>query len=363
MAKQYKGYKGKVSSKIIATGVTAGVLSLAIFGGSIFTTIANKLSNRPIQPEHPYDSGVVDTDTGNASTNPVIKEPSIETEPNYGDFNPEVTLPDLQEPVIPDINDEPIVMDAQYTDVLAKLTAMSKDYIASVTGKTPNVTVTGIGSLNINSNNGEILLLGQLNVGTSFNNFIADITNPDTSLDIYNLSSDSITETDLINGLYEALNDENTQLQSFKMEANKQLSNQAEVIDGILQTRLNDLIALNSTEEAVTKEIAHIKSLLQDTSKLKLSVTRNNCTQDKNGYHYSFTTTVHTGKYVYDVEHILNSTKYLGTSALKQAIEEYLDTVVDYTVCASTSSVVNQTLYIKNQTNEANATVDEALTK
>lgn len=129
----------------------------------------------------------------------------------------------------------------------------------------------------------------------------------------------------------------------------------------MLQNRLAELKALNSTEAVITNEIAHIESLLQDTSKLKLSVTLNNRTDAESGYNYSFSLTIHTGKYVYNVDHVFNSKASLSTTALKQAIEEHLDTVVDFKVESRTSSAVNQALYIINQTAENTTTADTTL--
>ena len=337
--KHFQGYKGKTSAKIIATGVTAGVISLAIIGG----TVANKIINRPT-PEHPYnDSYVSDNNNNN-----FVQEPNIDMEAGYDDFTPDPILPELNQPIIPDNNDNNEELGVEFVEVLAKLTNRSKDYITSVTGTTPNLTISGLTSMNINSNKNEIVLLGQVKVGDNFNHFIATMSNINNGLKIYSLSGGEISETEFINALDELVSSEST---DFKLQLKQyiSLSNATSVINNILQSRLGELKALNSTDKAVLDEISHLNNLLKNSENLKLNVLLNS-RQTDNGYNYSFNISVNTGKHVYLSDLEVGSNRVLTTSALKHTIEEYLSVNTDYAVNSITSTSINNALYLISNT-------------
>lgn len=331
--KQFKGYKGKTSAKIIAGVTVSGVLVASIIGGSLISRL-NK--------QHEYDpekeTGIIDM---------LPEDENIQQDPNYTPDTGDSNVGNIPEP---DKNEDKIEMGVEFVEVLAKLTNKSKDYIATTTGTTPNLTITGLSSMTVNPNSGEIVILGQFSMGDKFNNFVASMTNMDTNLEVYNLSSESITEAEFVSALDELLTAEDT---TFKLQLKQhiKLSNENEVIMSMLNTRLNELTALNSTDQSVIDEIDHINALLQDTSKAKLSLLLNNrVTSETGGYDYSFSVAVNTGKYVYSSDHVINSKRMLTTSALKLSIEDYLDTVTDYKVNSITSSAVNQALYVINDT-------------
>lgn len=335
--KHFQGYKGKTSARIIATGVTAGVISLAIIGG----TVANKIINRPT-PEHPYNDSYI-------SDNNFVQEPNIDMEAGYDDFTPDPILPDLNQPIIPDNNDNNEELGVEFVEVLAKLTNRSKDYITSVTGTAPNLTISGLTSMNINSNKNEIVLLGQVKVGDNFNHFIATMSNINNGLKIYNLSGGEISETEFINALDELVSSEST---DFKLQLKQyiSLSNATSVINNILQSRLGELTALNSTDKTVLDEISHLNNLLKNSENLKLNVLLNSRQTTDNGYNYSFNISVNTGKYVYSSDLEVGSNRVLTTSALKHTIEEYLSVNTDYAVNSITSTSINNALYLISNT-------------
>ncbi|MFQ6724457.1 MAG: hypothetical protein ACLRFE_03930, partial [Clostridia bacterium] len=350
--------QGKTRARFLAVGAAAGVVSLAILGSSI----SNKLSNRPLGPENPYDNSFMtdnfeDTTPGYETDN-LVQEPSINTEEitdaeidsetntdEYVDFETETTLPELEEPVVT----EPVVdkdeLGAEFTDVLAKLTNKSKDYINAITGSTPNLTITGFSAITIDSNNCNVLLLGQANIGGKFNNFTSTMTNTDVSLEIYNLSSDNVTEDAFISALDQLLSSETTEFK-LQLKQHFDLSNKQDVIDTILNTRLDELTALNSDNQAVLDEISHINKLLTDTSGLKLNVLLNNRTSVDGGYNYSFTVSVNTGKYFYTSDNSFVSKRILATTALKQTMEAHLTNPDEFSINAIPSTAVNQALHI-----------------
>ncbi len=329
-----KGYK-KFGAKVAAAGVAAGVIAVSITG----FTLASKLSkgNRP-EAEHPYDDTYLSEDI--AIDNTLTQEPTIDMEEGYEDFTPETILPELQKPIIPDDKVEE-TLGVEFVEVLAKLTAKSKEYVASVTGNTPNLTITGLTSMTSNSLNGDVAILGQVKVGENYNHFIASMNNVDTTLAIYQLNDGEVSEEEFINALDEILVNENT---TFKLQLKQyiKLSNAEDVINNMLTNRLE---AIKDDTTAVD-EINQLNTLLADTSKLKLNVLLNNHQTMDGSHNYSFTIMVNTGKYTYSSDLSVTSSRVLTTTALKHAIEEYLDSNKDYAVDTTASSTVNQAIYI-----------------
>lgn len=338
--KHFKGYTGKTSSKIIATGVVAGTIAIGVLGANL----SAKLSNRP-DPDHPYNDNYISENVNNT----LITEPSIDMEAGYEDYVPGETLPELKEPIITNPEEEVEDLGVEFVEVLSKLTTMSKDYIQDKTGSTPNITISGFSSINVKQNSGEVIILGQLTVGDKFNNFIANINNNDTSLEIYNLSADEITEESLVSALDQILSNNNTRY-AVQLKQHMKLANEREVVKSILQTRYDELIALNSTEASIMAELTHLNELLKSNN-LKLSVLLNSCIKGETGYDYSFSLAVNTGKYMYSVDHMLNADSRLATTALKATIEDYLDTATDFTVNAISSNSLNKALYLVNNAN------------
>ena len=341
--KRIKGLTGKTSARVIATSVTAGVIALSIGGYSLFSV----LSNRDQHISNPYGD-----DLSNIQN--VETEPNVNVDPDF-EYNPaDPQVPGLN-PDITNPGDEFEDMGVEFTEILSLLTTKSKDYIHSVTGSTPNnLIVTGFTAMNVDMYAGQVSLLGQVSIGDKFNNFVATIGNNDTSLDIYNLPAD-ISNTEFIDAMHELLTNKDT---TFKTQIKQyfKLSNESEIINDMLNARLDELKSLNSTEANVIAEISYINSLINNRVNLSLSVLLDSRTSGDNGYTYSFGLAIHTGKYMYTSSHSFNSTRPLATSALKHQIEEFLNNTNDYN--ATPSSAVNQALYINNQNLTAQDTTE-----
>ncbi|MBQ8522862.1 MAG: hypothetical protein IJ458_04335 [Clostridia bacterium] len=344
-----KGYK-KGSARIVAAGIAAGAITFTLIGGSI----AYKLKN---QPENPYNEDFV----SDMSPNNLVEEPTIETEPNYGDYQPDEILPELQQPIIPDDSkvDE---MGAEFGDVLALLTQKCKDYIQSTTGGNANsLKVANFNSISIDRYTGEVALVGQLTIGDKINNYVVTMDSENASLSIYGLSTE-VTPQQLIDAMYKYLSNSTTTF-TLQLKQHFTLSNEAEVINNMLQTRLDELNALNSTNPEVLDEINHLNTLLQDNADLNLIVLQNPREELDNGYNYSFSANLHTGKYLYTSNHSFTSNRVLTTSALKLNIEQCLDDVNSYEVSVVESNAVNQALYIVSKNFTSNNKNENTLLK
>jgi len=340
--KHFKGYKGKTSAKFIATGVTAGVITLAIIGGNI----VSKLSNRP-EPEHPYDDSFI-SDIGNNA----VTEPPIVLDPSYeGEFVPEAILPELKDPIIPDEKPDTNIedMSVEFVEVLAKLTNKSKEYIQSIHGNTPNLTIIGLNTMSINNNKSEVQLLGQVKVNDSYNYFVTSLTNPDFNLGIFNLPAENLTEEEFVAALDEILSHEETTF-VIKLSQYLQLSNSTEIIDKMLQTRLNSLNAIESKDQQTINEISHLNNAIQNSDALKLSLILNDRVATDDGYNFSFSIAVNTGKYLYTCDDAIVSKRILTPTALKHKIEEYLSNSTELSINATPSSAINQVLHVINST-------------
>ena len=349
--KQVKGYKGKTSAKVIAVGATAGVISLAIVGGNIIA----RLNQRP-QVDNPYDDTYVsDTTTSpehGANTDNLVTEPPIEMDTSYETgLETETLLPELQETMIPDPTPSNPVEDmgVEFVEVLAKLTNMSKEYINSVHGNTPNLTIMGLNSINVNAGKYEVQLLGQVKVNNTYNYFVASVTNANSALNIYNLSTDSVSETDLVNALDEVLSDKKT---TFALGLNQHvtLSNSSEIIDEMLASRLEDLNTLDQNDASIKAEKTHLNKAISNSDKLELSIVLNDPIKTEKGYHFSFSLAVNTGKYLYVLEDAILSKRLLNPTALKHSIEDHLDNLAELNVLAIPSTPINEALYVINDT-------------
>lgn len=332
--KRFLGYKGRTATKIIITAATAGTVALSIVGGSLFTRL--------------YDSHQ-SNDFNNETTPGFVQEDDIhqiENDPSnsiVGDIETPVdniTKPTPEEP-----------LGVEFVEVLAKLTNKAKQYVQSVTNSSvePNLTITGFSSMAINSNNGEVMMLGQLRMGDNYSNFTATMKNTNNALAIYSLPSDNISEQDLINALNEYIDDEQTQF-SLQLKQHIQVSNQNEVIYNMLQTRLNNLLALNSTEQNIIDEINHLNKAISNVSNLKLTILLDNRQPCQNGYLYAFNASINTGKYVYSSNFSFESNRILATTAVKHNIENRLSDISDCVVTSIPSSAVNKALYLVNST-------------
>lgn len=327
--------------KIIFSALLAGTVTITLLKGSIF-------SNFNRRPELNNES-----DAGNS----LLIEPDIETESNYdAEIGP--ILPGLQNPM-PEIDDKVEDVGVEFVDVLAQLTNMCRDYSNVTLGGTSNLTVVGISTIQADSNTGKVSIIGQIEVNGGYKNFVATASNGNTSLDIFNLSSE-ISETQLSTSLMELLSDEHTEFKFSQKESFK-LSNQRDVIDNILIARLEQLEALNSTDSAILNEIKHINNIIKGNSNASLSVLFNERSESENGYNYSFNISVNTGKYLYTVEQIVSYKRVLSSTALKHALENTLDSTTDYQVSVATISEINSALDLINNT--ANALEEQNLTQ
>lgn len=338
MAKSFKGYTGKLSTKI---GVGVGALLLA---GGIITggTILSRLSNRPdnnADLENNKETGI---------HTPVISPDITPEKPGYEDYTVELVLPELNEPMIPETDQVVEDLGVKFTEVLAKLTNLSKKYIKESHNleSEPNVTIMGLTSIQANSSTGDVVLLGQANVNGKLSNFIATINNTNSSLDIFNLSNKVVTEDEFVGALNHLLDDEYTVFQ-LTLKQHTSLSNEEEVISDILNNRLEDLNSSGLSDQNTLDEIAHITQLLQQNN-LKLNVLLNNRTKSENVYLYSFTICVNTGTYVYSADMAFESEYVLSSTSIKQNIEDYLEVNNIYPVNSATSSAINSALYLIN---------------
>lgn len=337
--KHFTGYKGKTGARIVAGTLTAGIVALGIWGGSMINKFKN--NHETITP------------STEPSTSDLIQEPSLQTPPNYGEYNPGTTLPDLQNPEVPDMSPDidPINPSEEFIDVLAKLTYKSNEYIQSVSGGPSNLKVANYSYLTINASTNELVVLAQNEVNGKFNNSIITISNP--TINIYDTFINSADSADALSQL---LDYDSTSF-SLQLKQYIKLANESEVVARMLQIRLAELQAANSTNNSTKTEIAHLEELLEDVSKVKFSVLLNNTQQNELGYKYSFTTMVNTGKYLYSSDHTTESSHSLSTTALKHNIENTLDDMTECKISAVPSASVNQALYVVNKI--ANSTAKE----
>ena len=332
--KRFLGYKGKTSTKVIITAVTAGTMALSIVSGSLFARLYDKHQSEDWKDD--VTQGFVQED----DIHQIEGDPSNSV---VGDI--ETSVDNIAKPT----PEEPLGV--EFVEVLAKLTNKSKQYVQSVTNSTtePNLTITGFSSMAIDSNKGEVMMLGQLRMGENYSNFTATMTNANRSLEIYNLSSDSVSEQQLIDALNEYVDDAQTNL-SLQLKQHIQVSNQSDVIYNMLQTRLNDLIALNSTEQVILDEISHLNKAISNVNNLKLTILLDNRQPSQNGYTYAFNASVNTGKYVYSSNFAFESNRILATTAVKHNIENRLSDISDCVVTSIPTSAINKALYLVNTT-------------
>ncbi len=340
MSKRFKGYLHKTSSRIIAGSILTGVVVLGVTGGSII----HKLSNRE-EAEHPYDEAT--TEVGYLET-----EDTVETETAGETYNPEETFPELKDPIT-DNNNEEVVLGAEFTDVLAKLTAKSREYIETFNGASSNITVSGISSIKIDSNKGLIVIAGQAKLGDRFSNYKSSVTNSNTALKIYTLqNATDISETDLVNALSELLDSEQSKYE-LKLFGSVVLSNQQQIAIDMLNARLASLEALNSTDTNVIAEINYINKLLDSNKNLYVNLVLNNTVFENNEYKYSFTTVLNTSKYTYSCDYEFTSSRnYAANNALKHTIENHIASNEAKVNMAHTSQIDNGLYLINSKANE-----------
>ena len=378
MAKK-TGYIGKAASKIIAVATTGGIILLTTLGFNIYSRTKDYRPSNTTRPNDTYSdwTDLKDTTIGMDVTtpnpHPIVTEPSITTVPST---TPVETTPVSTTPanttVVPPVSDTTVADTAvadttvpapsikddvntgadielydNFIDVLAKLTSMSKDYIQSVTKSAtqPDLTISGFNVRSIDTNSGDILMVGTLSTGSKISNFVASINNPDTSLDIYNLSSSSITETNLIDALNDLLSSSETELK-IQLKQHFAISNEDDVIVSILESRLDDLETSNSSDAKVQQEIHYLNNLLSNVSDLELSVLLNTRETTNNGYKYSFTTTINTGDFLYYSEHSFETQHQLTSNALRANIENYLaNNLSNSTTYRNSNTEINKILY------------------
>ena len=326
-----KGRKGKIVAPVAAVVITGSVIAAALGGANLIYKLNNE--NRPNSDKNDIVNSELDTDRFNGD---YVQEPDINMENGYGDYTPESILPELQQPIIPEEDNIESTISPEFVDTLAKLTTMAKDYFNS-----SNLTVVGVTSMTANSANGDVKLLGYAKVGNNYNHIVFNMNNVDVGLDVYSLTED-ITEDELILALDQLLNDKGTEYKC-QLKHYISLSNESSIIVNMLNNRLAGLDATADSEE-----IEYINNMLKDTSKLKLNVLLNNRQDLENGYNYSFSIILNTGKYTYSSDFAFESDYVLMSSALKHSIENHLDSNTDFEVNATESTAINQAMYIIN---------------
>ena len=234
-------------------------------------------------------------------------------------------------------------MSVEFIEVLAKLTNKCKDYLASINGTTPDLTVLGINTITVSKENAEIQILGQTKVNNAYNYFVATIANVN-NLKIYNLPTDSINEDEFIVAFDEALSHKDSKF-STVFNQYISLSNSEEIIIDMLETRLEDLNALDVKDDSVKNEISYINKALNNTDKLELSILVNDPVKTDNGYNFSFSIAVNTGKYLYSLEDAIISKRVYSSVALGHAIENHFDSLAELNVGCVPSTAINEVLY------------------
>ena len=336
--KRFLGYKGKTSTKIILTAVTAGTLILSVTGASLFDRLYDK--HQTDSSKENFDYVMVPEDNihqiqGDPS-NSIVSETETDVE-NISKPTPEESL------------------GVEFVEVLAKLTNKAKHYIQSATNSAvePNLTITGFSSIYIDHEAREVLMFGQLRMGENYSNFKATMRNTNNDLAIYDLpiDADSYTsEQQLIDALDEYVDDEKTAF-SLELKQHIQVSNQDEVIHNILQTRLNTLLALNSEEQIILDEIRHLNKVIGNTTNFNLTIYLDKRIPSQNGYSYSFKTLISTGKYSYVSLFEFESNRILSTTAVKHNIEACLsNNSSDYRTYPIHTSSINKALDLISKT-------------
>lgn len=352
-AKRNSSYKVKTGVKVgIFAGASAAIVGLAFAGAGVFNwiqTLGGEVDELPKDSDYVYSE----------PSTPSFKEPD-----NYGEYNPDETLPELEDTstILPDLTpDENADELTELVNIFATLTNKSKEYINTVTGAEPtNLTITALNSIKIDSANGTVSILGHLKNGAHYHNFIANISNGDTTLAIYNIDTASISASTLSQDLDEILNDENSHI-TFAIKNYIKLSNESEVIKAMLNSRLVTLQATNSTDEAAVAEIEYLTSLLEDSSKVKFSLVLNKRTETENPYVQPFTAIINTGKFTYQMDMSYQRTKILSDSASTAEIENYLDeNMANFVVTALPNAEINNALYAINTTAEIKQATEEA---
>lgn len=353
--KKSSSYKVNTGVKVGAfAGIGAAVTTLLLSGYGIYQLIQSKFGEVDMPQEPMY----VDT----APATPSLKNPD-----NYGDYNPGETLPELEdvENIIPSVTPDENTDDlTELVNIFATLTNKSKEYINSVTGAEPtNLTITSLNSIKIDNVNGTISILGHLKNGAHYHNFIANVSNGDTSLGIYNIDTTNVSAELLSQDLDEILNNSNSHI-TFTIKNYVKLSNETEVVKAMLNSRLQSLQAMNSSDDVVVNEINHLTTMLEDTSSVKFSLVLNKRTDAENPYVQPFTAIINTGKFTYQMDMSYEMTKILSGSALTNEIENYLDeNMTNFVVTTLPNSEINSALYIITSTAEEQKTAEVSATR
>ena len=175
--KQPTGFIGKKAARIWSGVMGFGVLMcycIGIYIGGDNRPIKNP-SNNNIDP--PKNSAPGDYPDGYYEP-PTIVKPGQEN----------ITIP--TETIIPVIPEDTVIKPGANTstdipsdDILTKFTSLAKTSIYNLTGNEPNLAVTEIMIFNKGTH---IKVDGELYLNGNHNNFSAIVTNPNTSLEIFN---------------------------------------------------------------------------------------------------------------------------------------------------------------------------------
>ena len=230
-------------------------------------------------------------------------------------------------------------------EILATLTSWFQEHLKESynLSQNPNLTVISLDSASIDYDYGMIQLTGSLKTDNNLRTFTADIANDNTDLSIFNLSNISVS--DLSNAFVELKNSDGTKT-ALKLGQFIKIENKPAVVSSILTSRYNDVSKINSKNTKAEAE--YLKKLLQNPSSctVKVSVTK---LQTEDGWKYTCSAKVNTGKYTYYTTHYITSTNKLKDIEIQEYVNKYLSSGLDSTIHVTPNSVVNQTIHEVNQ--------------
>ena len=188
---------------------------------------------------------------------------------------------------------------------------------------------------------------GELYLNGNHNNFSAIVTNPNTSLEIFNMDPNNVSDNEYLQAFDQFLSSPET---SLKIQLNQhfKISNPDKAITHLIQYRLNELKAY----EPSSKEIPYLSNLLSDVSTSKISVSLAQRVQSGSNFIYTFTTLIETDTISYKIPYTFES-KQLNNAELTEEINKILTTGNNFNFSAvySTSAMNAATHIINSSTN------------
>ena len=332
MAKKiFTGFKGKAKARILAVATAAGIIGLTIFGFSGLDTLIDMGRNKPEKPKSEDTTTQLDTGVGGIPCEPDIKTETFEkitSEPTTGgptqgteqsttlggitldpgNYSPEppITNDSSEIVIVPDNNQGSAIPQADFKEVLGKLTALSREYAQNVgsggnsaSASQPELTHTGITSMTIDGS--QYVIYGELRNNNKPYNCAVTITNSNDNLSINQLCDQyEISSNDFIDALNELI--DTCDDYSLQIKPSLKVESESQVITNILTKRLNDLNSLDNATDPIKREISTITSILNGTIKGKLTITTEPVIRTSSQFIYSATVEIDLGSYIYSTK-------------------------------------------------------------